>query len=102
MCCTQALGAKELAQGLVNNVSLHNLNLAWNGLEDVGCTAIAQTLHQNMGLKVGTSERLATEGYRLHDRQTSNMGTIRLWPQFTATLAMLSLLCTSRSADFNH
>ena len=48
----QALGAKDLAQGLVNNVSLHNLNLAWNGLEDAGCTAIAHTLHQNMGLKV--------------------------------------------------
>ena len=48
----QALGAKDLAQGLVNNVSLHNLNLAWNGLEDAGCTAIANTLHQNMGLKV--------------------------------------------------
>lgn len=49
---SQALGAKDLAQGLMNNVSLHNLNLAWNGLEDAGCTAIAHTLHQNMGLKV--------------------------------------------------
>ena len=48
----QALGAKALAQGLMNNVSLHTLNLAWNGLEDAGCTAIAQTLHQNMGLQV--------------------------------------------------
>ena len=49
---SQALGAKDLAQGLLNNVSLHVLNLAWNGLEDAGCTAIAHTLHQNMGLKV--------------------------------------------------
>jgi len=48
----QALGAKEVAQGLLNNVSLHTLNLAWNGLEDAGCTAIANTLHQNMGLQV--------------------------------------------------
>lgn len=48
----QALGAKDLAQGLLNNVSLHTLNLAWNGLENAGCTAIAQALHQNMGLQV--------------------------------------------------
>ena len=41
-----------MAQGLLTNVSLHTLNLAWNGLEDAGCTAIAQALHQNMGLKV--------------------------------------------------
>ena len=49
----QPLGAVELAEGLVNNVSLHILNLAWNGLENVGCTAIAQALHKNMGLQVG-------------------------------------------------
>lgn len=53
----QAPGAKDLAQGLVNNVSLHNLNLAWNGLEDAGCTAIAHTLHQNMGLKVSLCQK---------------------------------------------
>lgn len=53
----QALGAKDLAQGLLNNVSLHVLNLAWNGLEDAGCTAIAHTLHQNMGLKVCASQQ---------------------------------------------
>lgn len=51
----QVLGATALAQGLLNNVSLHTLNLAWNGLEDAGCTAISQTLHQNMGLQVGSS-----------------------------------------------
>ena len=50
----QVQGAKDLAQGLLNNVSLHTLNLAWNGLEDAGCTAIAHTLHQNMGLQVCT------------------------------------------------
>lgn len=81
---------------MLNNVSLHNLNLAWNGLEDVGCTAIAQTLHQNMGLKVGPSKRLATKGYRVHDRQTSNMGTKQLKLHCTAMLAVLALLCTSR------
>ena len=53
-CGMQALGAKNLAQGLTNNVSLHSLNLAWNGLEDPGCTAVAQALHQNMGLKVSS------------------------------------------------
>ena len=48
----KSLGAKDLAIGLVSNVSLHVLNLAWNGLEDPGCTAVAQALHQNMGLQV--------------------------------------------------
>ena len=55
MICLQPLGAVDLAEGLVNNVSLHSLNLAWNGLENVGCTAIAQSLHKNMGLQVCTS-----------------------------------------------
>ena len=50
----QSLGAKDLAIGLVSNVSLHVLNLAWNGLEDPGCTAVAQALHQNMGLQVSS------------------------------------------------
>ena len=53
MVCLQPLGAVDLAEGLSNNVSLHSLNLAWNGLENVGCTAIAQSLHKNMGLQVG-------------------------------------------------
>lgn len=47
------MGARDLAQGLVTNVSLRTLNLAWNGLEDPGCTAIAQAMHQNMGITVG-------------------------------------------------
>ena len=51
--CVQPQGAVELAEGLVNNVSLHILNMAWNGLENIGCTAIAQALHKNMGLQAG-------------------------------------------------
>ena len=66
----QAPGAKDLAQGLVNNVSLHNLNLAWNGLEDAGCTAIAYTLHQNMGLKV----RLCRTRSEMGGQPLSEMG----------------------------
>ena len=80
-----------MAQGLLNNVSLHTLNLAWNGLEDAGCTAIAQTLHQNMGLQV------CIPGPPL--RPTACLKGRLLWPGKVAALLPLSQVAMASSTD---